>query len=264
MVKHFITLSQKASLKERELALAIGKQLDLPFVERDKLSVKALYEKYYFEAALLVEQEGVALLTKEGKKHRFHLSMAQLRLIAIQRGQKDNLLEALGDSVEDSFLDATLGLGSDAVIVSYAYPKVKRIVGVEGMKELAFITNEGFRYYIHKDEKVTKALRRIEVRAMDHLSYLQAQKSESFDVVYFDPMFFNPVEESPQFQALRGVNWGMPLREEAFKEACRVAKKKVVIKDRPFGATLMNFPLHYRVGGKYSRIAYGIYDKTYE
>ena len=79
------------------------------------------------------------------------------------------------------------------------------------------------------------------------------------DIIYFDPMFEKPIEESPQFLSLRGHIHEEPLSIDSFHQACRVAKYKVVIKERPFASIFKILQPHEWVGGKYSRIGYGVY-----
>ena len=125
--------------------------------------------------------------------------MAQLRLIAYDRGETDHLVEALGPKRYHSFLDCTAGLGSDSLVVAYAKRSCKKMVALEGNPLLAYITNYGLRHFVHENDTVTAALRRIQVCAVRFETFLQRAKDDSFDVVYFDPMFEVPVTESPQF-----------------------------------------------------------------
>lgn len=256
-----VTVSQKANRTCRQEALRIAELLELPFAERNGHSLPALQEAHGGAAILVIEKDGAALYTGEDKLHRFHLSMAQLRLLRLRRGEKDHLLEAIGREPVTSFLDCTLGLGSDSLIVAYGHPECSQVLGLEGSVPLAWITNEGCRHFVHEDQLVTAALRRIQVMAVRYGDFLQAAPDNSFDIVYFDPMFASPVADSPQFLALRGHLLEGGLEEKDFKEALRVARRRVIIKDRPFGDIFRRIPVHRMEGGKYSRIAYGIYEK---
>ena len=44
-------------------------------------------------------------------------------------------------------------------------------------------------------------------------------------------------------------------------ESMRVASYGVIIKERPFSSVFQKYPPHQWVGGKYSRIGYGVYMK---
>ncbi|MEH7809800.1 hypothetical protein V7422_18025, partial [Bacillus safensis] len=54
---------------------------------------------------------------------------------------------------------------------------------------------------------------------------------ESFDVVYFDPMFEETIQESASIAPLRHAAEHHFDHETAVQEALRVARKRVVLKD---------------------------------
>jgi 16S rRNA G966 N2-methylase RsmD len=60
---------------------------------------------------------------------------------------------------------------------------------------------------------------------------LKSQPAQSFDVVYIDPMFEEPVIESDGIKALSQFALHEDLDEELITDALRVAKKRVVLKD---------------------------------
>ena len=113
--------------------------------------------------------------------------------------------------------------------------------------------------FIHKNKAITEALRRLRIAAISYETFLKWCPDNAFEVVYFDPMFATPVDSSPQFLALRGITLEKPLTEDFFSEACRVAAKKVIIKERSFSPIFDNLGITEKVGGKYSRITYGVF-----
>ena len=56
------------------------------------------------------------------------------------------------------------------------------------------------------------------------------------DIIYFDPMFEVPVEESPQFKPLRGHTVESHIDDKIMAQAMRVATYGVIIKERPFSS----------------------------
>ncbi|WP_162099532.1 class I SAM-dependent methyltransferase [Veillonella sp. R32] len=254
-----VTISQKGKDQEVAKANEVAKLLQLPYVARKGLSLPRLQAQHEGEDILIVSKQGPKLYTGEGKAHEFHLSMAQLRIIAYDRGQRDHLIEALGLEPLHSLLDCTAGLGSDSLLVAYARPEISRLVALEGNPLLAYITNYGCRHFTHKSEAVTQALRRIQVCAMRYETFLQQASTNSFDVVYFDPMFEVPVKESPQFLSLRGHVLATSMTETMLKEAKRVARNRVIIKERPFSLVFQTWEPSYIEGGTYSNVAYGVY-----
>ena len=77
-------------------------------------------------------------------------------------------------------------------------------------------------------------------------------------MVYFDPLFGEPVEASSGMQPLRPLADSQPLADETICEARRVARCCVVIKERRDAALWSDLSVHEVVGGKSSSIAYGI------
>lgn len=49
--------------------------------------------------------------------------------------------------------------------------------------------------------------------------------------------------------------------DKIMEEAMRVASYGVIIKERSFSSVFQKYPPHQWVGGKYSRIGYGVYMK---
>ena len=157
-----------------------------------------------------------------------------------------------------SIVDCTLGLGSDSIIMSYAFPNA-HIIGLEASYPIWLSTWFGLKHYTHNDVSVTNALRRIDARHDNFESFLQGLPNDSVDILYFDPMFEVPIEESPQFKPLRGHTSEGRITDSVIQEARRVCRLGFIIKERPFSSVFKDFPPSKWVGGKYSRIGYGVY-----
>ena len=65
----------------------------------------------------------------------------------------------------------------------------------------------------------------------------KGQGLNSFDVVYFDPVFHEPIRESLSMTDLRALAHKDGVTQEALQRARRVARRTVVIKQRR-GTTL--------------------------
>ena len=256
-----ITTSQKASSAIKEETKELAKSLDLVYLNRQKRPI----------SKLLLEDTPIAVVSKnqltihfnEEQEHRFHLSMAQLRILRLQRGDDDHLVNAIElltteSSNSISIVDCTLGLGSDSIIMSYAFPSA-HIIGLEASYPIWLSTWFGLKHYTHEDMTVTNALRRIDARHDNFESFLQGLPNDSVDILYFDPMFEVPIEESPQFKPLRGHTSEGRITDSVIQEARRVCRLGFIIKERPFSAVFKDFPPSTWVGGKYSRIGYGVY-----
>lgn len=256
---NLMTTSQSASVALQEQAQALARQLGLIYVSRQKLSLPKLQEAYQADYILVYGTQGPVVYFGPGREHKFHLSMAQLRILRIQRGEGDHLLEAVGVTSQ-SVLDCTLGLGADAIVLSYGLGNHVRLVGLEASLPLWFVTSQGLASFEHENAEVTQALRRIQTHHANYRDFLASSLPGAFDTVYFDPMFEVPVQESPQFKPLRGHLLEEALTEESLQLAQRVAKQQVIVKERPFSSIFKKWPPSRLVGGKYSRVVYGVYD----
>jgi hypothetical protein len=201
----------------------------------------------------------------------FHPSMALLRLINIFRGEDDRFLHAVGLKRGDRFLDLTLGLGTDALIAAWAVGEEGSVLGVERSAVLGALVRDGLLRLNAaalpplKNElkfQAWAALKdvssRIQVVWAEHLSYLSALPSASADVVYFDPMFRHTRRESSSLRPLR--DWADPreLLPEAVRQACRVARRRVVLKERKDSAQFSRLGFVVCPGGKYSPVDFGV------
>ena len=257
---YLISTSSKTNTYLIEQAKKVSQLLQMPYVSRKHQSVEELLTIHHCAGALLITKEGPSFVTKEGVPHQFHLSMAHLRLLEIDRGHTDHLLRAIGYETVISVLDCTAGLGSDSAVISYGCPQLTRHTAIEGHPILGYITNYGFRHFQHKELKVTEALRRIQLIICNYQDYLEQIEPNTYDVIYVDPMFENPVYESPQFLQWRGHLLESKVTSEIVELALEKSKR-LVIKERKGSRLFKEIPPIEMVGGKYSSIAYGIYER---
>lgn len=219
---------------------------------------------------LHITRKGTFLLTGE-ESLTFHPSMALLRIIEISRGNEDRFLKAVALEAGDTFFDGTLGLGTDALIAAYQVGEKGRIIGVEYSPILAAIVKEGLHNLAHGKipstknpskreawEKLGEASSRINVQWGSHYEILAQMPSQSVDVVYFDPMFRRTREESASIRPLQEVSYQEPVSIETIEEAKRVARKRIVLKERKFSPEFARLGFTVDDGGKYSHIDYGV------
>src|SRR5689334_2553368 len=72
------------------------------------------------DVPVLVLAEKRADLYEDGKAYRATAGMAFLRVLRAHKGDRDPLVVAAGLREGDQVLDATLGLGGDALVASFA------------------------------------------------------------------------------------------------------------------------------------------------
>jgi len=174
------------------------------------------------------------------------------------------MLEAMGLGQGDRVLDCTLGMGSDAIVAAWVVGPSGKVVGIESSPALAEIVRAGLRDYDQADPDVTDAMRSVEVVCAEHLMHLMSCPDRSYDVVYFDPMFREPVRLSPGIAGLRRWACHARLSGNAVREATRVARRRVVIKDRIDGSELDRLGVTTRLGGRGSRVEYGVISLAHE
>lgn len=129
---------------------------------------------------LHITRKGTFLET-EGIRFSFHPNMALIRLIQLNRGESDRFLSATGLQRGDAFLDATLGLGTDALVAAWKVGEEGRVITIEHSAILAALIRDGLSSLAHgllpgvkNPEKakawlgLAEAARRIEVLWGDH------------------------------------------------------------------------------------------------
>lgn len=233
-------------------ARAWAEQLGALYVERPhNMGVDELMAQHDLAALVVGEKDGPRIHSAAGS-FAYHPGMAVLRLQQLKRSATEHLLTALDLRPGKRVLDATLGLAADAAISSYAVGEDGTVVGLEASPLLYFAVSYGLKNYVAEDADLTAALRRIQpVQALAE-DYLTQCAPDSFDVVYFDPMFRHPVNG----EALRPLSYEEALSAETLQLALRVAPR-VVIKERS-EYILREYGCEEFIGGKYSRIKYGI------
>jgi 16S rRNA G966 N2-methylase RsmD len=243
-----VTTAGRTNQEIIEQAYKISKVLKVPFEERRKRSISKLRDERDCNI-LVVGKERLELFYKESSEpFFFHPNSAMFRAKRWIKGERDPFLEAVNLKEGDSFLDCTLGLASDSTMASLAVGEKGKVVGTEGNRYVAYIVKEGLKSWETSIAELNRAMKRIEVIAEESENYLISCEDKSFDVVYFDPMFHQTVEESAGIESLRPLALHHPVTKKMVKEACRVARKRVVLKDH-FRSPLfdaLNFDVHKR------------------
>ncbi len=233
-VRVAVTTPLRPSPAEEHAAVLAAARYGLPFVARGGRALTRVLATAEAEGALVLS-ETRAVLSAGGAEHAWSPGMGLLRmkrfLDARSRGRppephdRDPLLEAAGIVPGDRVLDATAGLGADALVAAAAAGARGEVLGLESSAALAAWTGEGLR------RLAVEAARRVELLHADHLAYLASAPDRSFDVVLFDPMFRHARAEPGGFEVVRRLADPRPLSTEALAQARRVARRWVVVKD---------------------------------
>lgn len=255
-----ITTVHKPPLSVVQMAEGMAATLSIPFVPRDRHSLAAIREKYEVSELIVATADGPIAYSEAGE-YFFHLSMAGLRIKNLINGKHDHMVTAMGLNAGMSVLDCTLGLATDAIVASFVTGANGMITGLESSPVIALITRYGLKNFsVDSEVDITSALRRIQVNNADYCQYLEFLPDNSFDIIYFDPMFRNPINKSSSLKPIRTLADMRPITPEAIRQACRVARQKVVVKEAAGSSEFARLGIVTTAGGKYSSIKYGIID----
>lgn len=253
-----VTTGSHISPELEEKARAVSSMLSLPFIEREG-TLNELSSKYHLDAFLTADKKGLAFHYQHSC-YRFHLGASVLRIFQMERGNADRLCQLLPRKGLLRVLDCTFGQGGDSTVLSWFLRKRGQVTSLEKDGLLYMIGREGIHSYTYdKDPEITKALRAIHLIHADFHEFLQNAAPQSYDVVYFDPMFKQPVKpKENQMDAFRAAACHDSLDLETLQAACRAAKQMVIVKERPF-SSLFRLPIFNFIDSRRGQTtAYGV------
>lgn len=238
-------------------AKGIAMRYGLDFIMRNKRSVTELHKRYD-DDILVVGNDGLSISPLSGYDAvKYHPNFSMVRAKRLLKNESDALIEAAELHQGMSFLDCTMGLGADSLIASMAVGKEGKVTALEYSFILYLITKEGLSSYSANSDPIDQAMRRIEIHHVSHEDYLKALPDNSFDVVYFDPMFDEELSNSQSLRTITSVTNTKSLTVSAIEEAKRVAAKKVVLKDHFRSTRFEAFDFKQQIR-KTSRVHYGV------
>ncbi|CAM4430762.1 16S rRNA G966 N2-methylase RsmD [Paenibacillus endophyticus] len=253
-----VTTTAKPSQRALEQAGRLSSELASPFKARGNLTVAKLLSLSGDKKLLVVTEEEVRYY--EGQSDTplyFHPSMAFVRVKRMRRGETDPLIQLSGCESGDQIIDCTAGLASDSLVFSYASGPSGKVTAIESEPVLCALVREGLAGYETSLPDVDAAMRRIAMTCMNHLEYLKGLADNSVDIVYFDPMFRKPINESSSMEPLRSIANMNALSSEAIEQAKRVARKTVVLKEHQASEEFARLGFE-RKHVNTSKIAYGV------
>ena len=104
------------------------------------------------------------------------------------------------------------------------------MTSLESSRLIHFIVSRGLQDFNSSNVLVDCAMRSIQTKWIDSLTYLKEQIDKSVDVIYFDPMFSEEIKESNNLSGLVQMADGSRLSKELLLEAKRVAREKILVK----------------------------------
>jgi hypothetical protein len=260
MLSLVVTTSRNPDALAAHEAEQWAARLGVRAVRRGGRSMAALCREESVVGALVISSaRPPTYLSADGSlSYFYHPGMALTRIKQIAKGLGDPMVKAMELQEGDRVLDCTLGRAADAIVASHVVGPSGKVVGLESSPLLAELTIHGLRTYSPPNRAVEAAMRAIEAHRAEHLSFLAACPDDAFDVVFFDPLFAEPVAASSAMQPLRPLADHRPLSLEAVAEARRVATRSVVVKERPRSPLWETLSVRRFVGGKGSSVVYGV------
>lgn len=251
-----VTTALDPDPSESDAAERVAVRYGWPATARDGRSFAKVAASCDVDWLLILSARRVSLWA-DGVERVWTPGMGELRLKRLLSGERtthDGLLDAADLRPGDAVLDATLGLGMDALVVAGAVGPTGSVVGLEASTLLAAMAAEGFL------RLPAEAAGRIVVAAIDADTYLAQASPRSFDVVLFDPMFRQGRAQGGSFDLVREFGDAAPLTVERLARARHVARRWVVVKDGAPGLDLQRLgltPLPYArgAGRLYARVA---------
>jgi len=256
-----ITTAGRTNEKMTEQAIKIANDLNSRFVERKKRSLHSL-QKIENDDCLVVGKERLELFPfAENDPFFFHPNSAMFRIKRLINGEHDPFVEAAQIHAGSSLLDCTLGLASDSIVASFVAGQSGIVTGIEGNPYLSYIVHTGLKTWESGKMEINQAMAQIDVINDMSLNFLKSLPDNSYDCVYFDPMFEEQILESDGIKALSKFAVYVEMTQELIDEANRVAKERVILKDhfRSMRFEKFNFRVHKR---KTAKFHFGVIEKN--
>ncbi|QPC46626.1 class I SAM-dependent methyltransferase [Mangrovibacillus cuniculi] len=237
-----VTTAYRSTRELEEEAARIAASFHVLFVERKKQSIPSLQKRYSCDVFVVGKEREEWFPLGQLEPIFFHPNSAMFRAKRIFRGESDPFLEACALREGMKVIDATLGLGSDAIIASLVTGLKGKVTGIEANPILAHIVKQGLASYQEGADDFLHACRRIDVRQGNHLVFLKSRQMNDVDIVYLDPMFETEITESNGINQIRAIAYGEDVFDETITEALRVASHRVVLKDHYQSSRFTKYP----------------------
>ncbi len=256
---YLVTTSYSPTAPVQEKARQVAEKLNVPMVDRDKQSLKSIYSRYNVSGIIVVSKIKVSFHSPAGEFF-FHPAKSTMRIKEIKAGKTDQMIKAMDLKPGYSMIDCTLGLATDAIVSAYVTGVQGNVVGLESSPVISTLVEMGLKEYTKGKKEVIEAMRRVRVLNVHHDQYLARLVPNSFDVVYFDPMFRYPFKSADYpVNPLRPLADHTPLERETIEEALRVARLRVVMKERRNSKEFCRLGADTITGGRHSPIGYGVW-----
>ncbi|GEO24902.1 hypothetical protein AAC03nite_06870 [Alicyclobacillus acidoterrestris] len=253
------TTPRNGTLRQADLAKTLAERFGVPYMPRGDTGLEQMFQQSGVDVLIIADDPVILRHRTATTPLFFHPSMGAQRMERLRRGEPDRLLTVMGLGIGDVVVDATVGLASDALVFAHQVGPTGRVIGLEASPYLYGVLMAVREFGANAYPQATELLRQIEIHFASHVAWLKAQPADSVDAVYFDPMFRMPAEASSSMAPLRAFAIHTALSDEAVDEAKRVARRCVVIKERPGSGVFLRHGLV--PDSPRRKIAYGVWRK---
>lgn len=262
-----ITTTREPRTEQVEEARRLAAQTGQVYMDRregalPKIYADAVRRRLTSEPAkgiLVVRSVDYLVWLPDGVPFEYHPGMAVHRVKVLAQGGNDPMITAMELKPGERVLDCTAGLCSDALVASFSVGTEGVVQAVESSLPIALTVAKGLCTYETDRRDITAPMRRIRLVAAQSVDVLRQLPDGAFDVVYFDPMFEDPVAESTGIAPLRQLADPTPLTDTLLAEAARVAARSVVVKDRTNGPWAEDDRITRFVGNRKRRVGYAVF-----
>ncbi len=246
-----VTTSHKPDLQQVIKAKALASELGGRYILRRHLIF------YPGESVIIIEKNGISAV-KDDQKLFFHPSLAILRKSNIESDEEDYLISSLKLNGDESVLDCTMGLGSEALLISHFLPHGK-VTCLESSKIIKIIVEDGMKNALERNIPawILDAITKIEIIEADYKDFVR-KTERAFDCVYVDPMFEHPDYASTAINKLRPFADHSGIDPEDVEAIKRIAKKRIVVKARWNDTIFERYRFDSVVGSMKSNVGYGV------
>lgn len=237
-----------------EIAQKISTEIAINYIPRRNLSLESIKNQHNLNHLLIVREDKIIV----DEQYFFHPGMAVPRIKMLKKGEIDPMIQAMDIGKGDSILDCTLGMANDAIVASFVVGPKGKVIGIESSPIIYTVTKWGLASYHKGSNDSQKAMRNIIVINTNYENYLEKLPEDSVDVIYFDPMFEVPLLRSNGIKGLRTFANYDKITNNVINKALKVARNRVVIKDWKYGHLLEELKVNEIIGGKYSKVKFGV------
>ncbi len=259
--EHFVVTTSIKPKKEEVLrAIALAKELNSKYVSRR--SFNRFMQSNPLDFYYVIEKDMMKIRWGEpggenSGEFFFHPASSKMRMRNLRHKQRDHLIETLDLQGDELIYDLTLGLGSEAILMS-AHLDTGKIIGVEGSRHIYTVVKYGMQTYVDQSKWVNESFKRIELVYADYKKWIREQPDKSCDYCYCDPMFDKPVMTSSGFNPLRPFAVYDKLTQQDVEEMKRITRKKVIVKALSRDSLFNDIETDEIKGSRSSGVMYGI------